>query len=257
MLKIEATLSQGNVIPWLELSLKTMMAAKKFCQEFYHFRARHIYPPLRTDGTIDEKSPCFRMLSEGTQDEADAGMFITAPVVGSRFSSITPWSLMPCGDVPIVSGQSTYMNGAFVPNPVQFAVQSIMEELRVEPARYIFASRDMHGDCADFFFPVWNDVENLYIRVTVNARYSDVRVYGFQGDPTAFAATVVRPMRVSEWDLRKDGSIPVQPCPITLPMEYRNGEWHNERAVTLTDVMAAMQCLKRLTNERGEPYLVG
>lgn len=254
MLKIEAELSASTTIPWFQKALESLQNAEAFVMEMRRFRARKAYTPLRKDGTIDEKSPVYRILSEGTQEEADAGMFITAPVKTSYFSSITPWSLMPCGTVAIVTNDFAYMNGTTVVNPAKYALAYICENLYIEPAKYIFASRDAHGDCADFFFPVDNSV---YLRVTVNARYSDVRVYGFDGDPTAFAATTVRAMRVSEWDLRKDSSIPVQPCPITLPMEYRNGEWQNERVVTLTDVMAATQCLKRLTNERGEPYLVG
>jgi len=255
MLKIEAELSASSAIPWLQKALESLQKAEAFVMEMRRFRARKAYTPLRPDGTIDEKSPVYRILSEGTQEEADAGMFVTAPVVGSRFSSITPWSLMPCSTVPIVAGGYTYMNGVCVPDPAQYALAYICECLYIEPAKYIFASRDCHGDCADFFFPVDNSV---YLRVTVNARYSDVRVYGFDGDPTAFAATTVRAMRVSEWDLRADGAdMPVQPCPTALAMEFSDGKWRDQRVVTLADVMAATQCLKRMPNERGEPYLVG
>lgn len=254
MIKIEAELYSCSIVKWFQKSHDVMQKAESFVTQFRQFRARKAWTPLRPDGTIDEKSPVYRVLSEGTHEEADAGMFVTAPVVGSRFSSITPWSLMPCGTVAIVTNDYTYMNGTTVVNPAKYALAYIHENLYIEPAKYIFASRDCHGDCADFFFPVDNSV---YLRVTVNARYSDVRVYGFDGDPTAFAATTVRAMRVSEWDLRADGEMPVQPCPTSLPMEYRNGEWQDARPVTLADVMAAMNALKRMANERGEPYLVG
>lgn len=254
MLKIEVELSSSSVIPWFQKALESMQKAEAFVMEMRRFRARKAYTPLRPDGSIDEKSPVYRILSEGTQEEADAGMFVTDPVKTPRFSSITPWSLMPCGTVPIVTGDYTYMNGMNVVNPSKYALAYILENLYIEPAKYIFASRDCHGDCADFFFPVDG---NVYLRVTVNARYSDVRVYGFDGDPTAFAATTVRDMRVSEWDLRVNGDIPVQSCPTLLPVEYRNGKWQDERPVTLADVMAATQALKRMANERGEPYLVG
>lgn len=254
MLKIEAEVSASSAIPWFQKALESLQKAETFVMEMRRFRARKAYTPLRKDGTIDEKSPVYRILSEGTQEEADAGMFITAPVKTSRFSSITPWSLMPCGTVAIVTNDYAYMNGTTVVNPAKYALAYIHENLYIEPAKYIFASRDAHGDCADFFFPVDHAV---YLRVTVNARYSDVRVYGFDGDPTAFAATTVRAMRVSEWDLRVNGDMPVQPCPTVLSMEYRNGKWQDERPVTLADVMVAMHALKRMANERGEPYLVG
>lgn len=254
MLKIEAELSASSAIQWFQKALESLQKAEAFVMEMRRFRARKVYTPLRKDGTIDEKSPVYRILSEGTQEEADAGMFVSDPVKTPYFSSITPWSLMPCGTVAIVTNDYTYMNGTTVVNPAKYALAYIHENLYIEPAKYIFASRDCHGDCADFFFPVDNSV---YLRVTVNARYSDVRVYGFDGDPTAFAATTVRAMRASEWYLRADGEMPVQPCPTSLSMEYRNGEWQDARPVTLADVMAAMNALKRMPNERGEPYLVG
>lgn len=246
MVTVEAQIPDHAIIPWLQKCLETMQKTERFVNRMYQFRARKTYTPLREDGTIDEKSPVYRILCDGTQEEADAGMFVSGGLI-----NVTPWSLMPFGEVSIEARHFTYINGVHVVDPNQYALAYICNN---KPAQFIFASRDTHGECADFFFPIDG---NVYIRVTVNARYSDVRVYGFEGDPTAFAATVVRRMRVSEWDLRENGAIPVQICPTTLPLEYKDDKWQGECAVTLADIMTATQVLKRLPNERGEPYLVG
>lgn len=254
MLKIEAEVSASSAIPWFQKALESLQKAEAFVMEMRRFRARKAYTPLRADGSIDEKSPVYRILAEGTQEEADAGMFVTAPVKTSRFSSITPWSLMPCGTVAIVTNDYAYMNGINVVNPAKYALAYIQENLYIGPAKFIFVSRDVQGECADFFFPVDG---NVYLRVTVNPRWSDVHVYGFEGDPTAFATTWARNTRVTEPELRQVSGAHVHPCPTMLALEYKDSVLREPRAVTIADVIAAAKALTRLPNERGEPYLVG
>jgi len=254
MLKIEAELSASSIGKWFQKSHESMQKAESFVTQFRQFRARKAWTPLRPDGTIDEKSPVYRILSEGTQEEADAGMFVSAPVKTSRLSSITPWSLMPFGDVPIVARDKIFIAMNPCPDPNQYALAYIQEAMYIGPAKFIFASRDVQGECADFFFPVDGDV---YLRVTVNPRWSDVRVYGFEGDPMAFATTWARNTRVTEPDLRQVSGARVHRCPTMLALEYKDGVLQEPRPVTIADIMAAAKALTRLPNERGEPHLVG
>lgn len=246
MIQISEEVSSYHIIKYLQISLEKMQAAERFVEGVRTFMNRDFYGPLMADGTINENHPACRILCEGSEKERNSGMMI------SMNASITPWSLCPMRNLDFNS-KAICINGIYYRCADSMAY--IMDRMFPRAAKHIFVSRDIHGECADMFFPIGAVDANQYIRVTVGGRYLNTFVYCFEGNPEDFAKTVMRDIRVSEFpDRRKRDVIH---CPLELPLTYKDCKWEDPRPVMLPDVMKVAQSLRYQKNEDGEPYLIG
>ena len=246
MLKIEDNVYAKDLLEYYNQSIKRVKSADVFIQNVRNFRCRNIVE--RENG----KAPAFvqNILCEGTQEEADAGLFVSVKITASN---IKPWSLMGLNDVPFANN-CIYVgihpfNGPDIHGYIE-------QYVSFGSATHIFISNEINGECADFFFPI--GMESMYLRITVNARYGTIRGFLFEGNPVEFAPSCARQIRMSEYGKTEHPWCRIVcPVPTKLPLTRRDSEFVSPEPVTVRNFIQAANVLKYIPNEHDDPYLVG